>query len=48
MKKLRLEKSFIDELAANYPIDNSDITLIGFSQGCILSYAVGLSYQNYQ
>jgi phospholipase/carboxylesterase len=35
---------FIDELVANYPIDAHDITLIGFSQGCILSYAVALSY----
>jgi len=35
---------FIDELVANYPIDANDITLIGFSQGCILSYAVALSY----
>ena len=44
-KKSRdLISKFIDELTANYPIDNSDITLIGFSQGCILSYAVGLSY----
>lgn len=35
---------FIDELVANYPIDAHEITLIGFSQGCILSYAVALSY----
>ncbi|MBK0370007.1 alpha/beta hydrolase [Flavobacterium agrisoli] len=35
---------FIDELVANYPIDASNITLIGFSQGAILSYAVALSY----
>ena len=28
----------------NYPIDAINVTLIGFSQGCILSYAVGLSY----
>jgi phospholipase/carboxylesterase len=36
--------NFIDELVANYPIDANDIALIGFSQGCILSYAVALSY----
>jgi phospholipase/carboxylesterase len=36
--------NFIDELVANYPIDASNISLIGFSQGSILSYAVGLSY----
>jgi phospholipase/carboxylesterase len=35
---------FIDELIVNYPIDAYNITLIGFSQGCILSYAVALSY----
>lgn len=36
--------SFIDELVANYAIDADNVTLIGFSQGCILSYAVALSY----
>lgn len=36
--------NFIDELIAEYPIDKDNVTLIGFSQGCILSYAVGLSY----
>ncbi|MCG2611867.1 alpha/beta fold hydrolase [Flavobacterium sp. SM15] len=36
--------SFIDELTANYPIDKNNVTLIGFSQGSILSYAVALSY----
>ena len=35
---------FIDELIENYPIDVKNITLIGFSQGSILSYAVALSY----
>ena len=36
---------FIDEVdLANYPIDSQKVTLIGFSQGCILSYAVALSY----
>lgn len=35
---------FIDEVIANYPIDENKITLIGFSQGSILSYAVALSY----
>jgi phospholipase/carboxylesterase len=35
---------FIDELAANYPIDANNVTLIGFSQGCILSYAVAVSF----
>ncbi|MDO8316483.1 MAG: alpha/beta hydrolase-fold protein [Flavobacterium sp.] len=35
---------FIDELIANYPIDETQIALVGFSQGAILSYAVALSY----
>ncbi|ESU25110.1 esterase [Flavobacterium enshiense DK69] len=35
---------FIDELVANYPIDAENVTLIGFSQGTILSYSVALSY----
>jgi len=35
---------FIDELITNYPIDAENVTLIGFSQGCILSYAVAVSY----
>jgi phospholipase/carboxylesterase len=36
--------NFIDELVVEYPIDASNVTLIGFSQGSILSYAVALSY----
>jgi len=36
--------NFIDELVANYPIDAENVTLIGFSQGSILSYSVALSY----
>jgi phospholipase/carboxylesterase len=35
--------TFIDELIDTYPIDIDNITLIGFSQGSILSYAVALS-----
>jgi len=35
---------FIDELVTNYAIDTENVTLIGFSQGCILSYAVAVSY----
>ena len=35
---------FIDELLQNYAIDKDQVTLIGFSQGTILSYAVALSY----
>jgi predicted esterase len=36
--------AFIDELIEKYPIDKNKVTLIGFSQGSILSYAVALSY----
>lgn len=36
--------NFIDELIANYAIDANKVTLVGFSQGCILSYAVAMSY----
>ena len=36
--------AFIDELTANYPIDAENVSLLGFSQGCILSLAVALSY----
>ena len=39
-----LISNFIDELHANYAIDSENVTLIGFSQGCILSYAVAVSY----
>jgi phospholipase/carboxylesterase len=35
---------FIDELIVRYTIDKEKITLIGFSQGAILSYAIALSY----
>lgn len=34
---------YLDELTAAYAIDPDDITLVGFSQGCILSYAIALS-----
>ncbi|MDI1317836.1 alpha/beta fold hydrolase [Flavobacterium sp.] len=36
--------NFIDELVATYAIDSNNVTLIGFSQGSILGYAVALSY----
>lgn len=35
---------FIDEIIATYPVDADNVTLIGFSQGAILSYAVALTY----
>ncbi len=39
-----LISKFIDQLIQNYPIDPKQVTLLGFSQGTILSYAVALSY----
>lgn len=44
MQSRDLISKFIDELIQNYPIDSNDVTLLGFSQGTILSYAVALSY----
>jgi len=35
---------FLEELKTKFPIDSSNITLIGFSQGSILSYSIALSY----
>ena len=35
--------AFIDEVVEKYPVDKDNITLLGFSQGTILSYAVALS-----
>lgn len=37
-------ENFIDEIIANYPVDSNEITLLGFSQGAILSYAISLSH----
>jgi len=37
---------FLEELKLKFPIDSSNITLIGFSQGSILSYSIALSYPN--
>lgn len=35
---------FIDEAIAAYPVDGKNVSLLGFSQGSILSYAVALTY----
>ena len=34
----------IDEACENYPVDASNVTLLGFSQGTILSFATALTY----
>ena len=39
-----LVSEFIDDLIAKYPIDENNITLVGFSHGSILSYSIALSY----
>lgn len=36
--------AFVDEAVAAYDLDAENITLLGFSQGTILSYALALSY----
>jgi len=36
--------TFIDEVCDAYPVDSTNVTLLGFSQGTILSYAVALTY----
>jgi len=36
--------AFIDEASMAYELDSDNITLLGFSQGTILSYAVALSH----
>ena len=35
---------FIDEACENFPVNKENVTLLGFSQGTILSYAVALTY----
>ena len=36
--------SFVKEACEAYQLDNDNVTLLGFSQGTVLSYAVALSY----
>ncbi len=39
-----LISKFIDEAIEVYPVNKSNVSLLGFSQGSILSYAVALTY----
>ncbi len=39
-------QKFINEAIETYNLDRDNVTLLGFSQGTILSYAVALSYPN--
>ena len=43
-QSVQLIAGFIDEIVKQYPIDAKNVTLIGFSQGAILSYATALTY----
>ncbi|MBC8757428.1 phospholipase [Kordia sp. YSTF-M3] len=36
--------NFIDEVVENYPVDGDNVSLLGFSQGTVLSYAVAFTY----
>lgn len=44
LKSRDLIAQFIDEAVNNYPVNKNNISLLGFSQGTILSYAVALTY----
>lgn len=44
IKSRDLIASVLDEIVEKYKVDAKNITLLGFSQGTILSFAVGLSY----
>lgn len=35
---------FIDDATATLPVDSENVTLLGFSQGTVLAYAVALTY----
>ena len=39
-----LVKTFLEEAIEAYPIDKNKVSLLGFSQGTILSFALALSY----
>ena len=43
-QSLELITTFIEEACSMYPVDANNVTLLGFSQGTILSYAVALTY----
>jgi phospholipase/carboxylesterase len=43
-RSVEIIAKFIDYACQNYPVDPKNVTLLGFSQGTILSYAVALNY----
>lgn len=46
IESVHLIADFIDEIVNKYPIDTTNVNLIGFSQGAILSYATALTFPN--
>lgn len=44
IKSRELVVACIDEIVAKYKVDSDNITLLGFSQGTILSFSIALSY----
>lgn len=45
-RSVNIIAKFIDYACDSYPVDPNNVTLLGFSQGTILSYAVALNYPN--
>ena len=43
-ESLNLISNFIDYTVEKYPVDKNNVSLLGFSQGAILSYAVAFNY----
>ena len=43
-RSVNIIAKFIDYACKTYPVDTNNVTLLGFSQGTILSYAVALTY----
>jgi len=43
-QSVEIISDFIDEVIQSYPVNKNNVTLLGFSQGTILSYAVALTY----
>lgn len=44
LESRELISRFVDEVCENYPVNRNTVTLLGFSQGTILSLAVALTY----
>lgn len=43
-ESINLILKFINQISSKYNIDNNNVSLLGFSQGTILSYALALNY----